>query len=124
MRAVGAAIIGLLAGAALPAIAAELPIEGSWGNEAGCRILATGNYEGEDLVALTKTEVQTYVTNCSFVTVTPLENGTIVTTVICGHEGEAEQTLGLMRFSKSEDGKRWGVYAADGGSWGELDRCE
>ncbi|MBX3569767.1 MAG: hypothetical protein KF914_17015 [Rhizobiaceae bacterium] len=110
--------------AAVPAAAAELPIEGNWGNEAGCRILATGNYEGEDLVALTSKEVQTYVTLCSYVAVTPLENGTIVATVICGHEGDAEQTLGLMRFAKSEDGKRWGIYSADGSSWGEVDQCK
>jgi hypothetical protein len=114
-------LLGL--GMALPASAVEIAIGGNYGNEAGCKYLATSNYEGDDLVALTPKDVQTYVTLCSFVTATTLENGTIVTTVICGHEGEETQTLGLMRFTKSFEGDRWGIYDEDGSSWGEVARC-
>jgi len=110
-------------GAALPAAAVEIDAGGNYGNDAGCKYLATNNYEGEDLVALTPREVQTYVTLCSFVNATTLENGTIVTTVICGHEGDEAQTLELMRFTKSLEGDRWGIYGADGTSWGEVSRC-
>src|SRR5262245_31622067 len=91
-------------GVVAPALAVEIDVGGNYGNESGCKYLATNNYEGEDLITLTPTEVQTYVTLCSFVNATTLENGTIVTTVICGHEGDEEQTLEMMRFTKSSEG--------------------
>lgn len=123
MRGLWAASLLLCLSAALPAAAVEISIGGNYGNEAGCKYLATNNYEGEDLVALTPKEVQTYVTLCSFVNATTLENGTIVTTVICGHEGEETQTLELMRFTKSSEGDRWGIYDENGTSWGEVSPC-
>jgi hypothetical protein len=123
MKWLGAASLLACLGAALPAGAVEISIGGNYGNEAGCKYLATNNYEGEDLVALTPKQVQTYVTLCSFVNATTLENGTIVTTVICGHEGEGYETLGLMRFAKVYEQDKWGIYDGDGTSWGEVPRC-
>lgn len=106
-----------------PVRAAEIDIGGNYGNEAGCKYLATNNYEGDDLVVLTPREVQTYATLCSFVTATTIDNGTIVTTVICGHEGEETQTLEMMRFTKHAEADRWGIFDQNGTSWGEVPRC-
>lgn len=109
--------------AAAPAGAVEIAIGGNYGNEAGCKYLADGLYGDDTVVALTPKEVQTAVTLCSFVTATTLENGTIVTTVICGHEGEGTETLGLMRFTKVYEQDKWGIFDGNGDTWGEVPRC-
>lgn len=114
-------LIGL--SCAVPTVAAEINIGGTYGNEAGCRYLADGVYGDDTVLALTPGEVQTAATLCSFVTATTLDNGAIVATVICGHEGEGYETLGLMRFARSGDGLKWGIYDADGNSWGEVPPC-
>src|SRR5690349_2721264 len=80
--------------------AEEIKIGGNYGNEAGCKYLKDGVYGDDNVLALTPKEVQTAVTLCSLVTATTLEGGTIVASVICGHEGEETQTLGMMRFTK------------------------
>lgn len=101
----------------------QIKIGGNYGNEAGCKYLATNNYGDDSVLALTPKEVQTAVTLCSFVTATTLENGTIVASVICGHEGEETQTLGMMRFTKVYEQDRWGIFDANGDTWGEVSPC-
>ncbi len=110
-----------LAGAAS---AATLDIAGKYGNAAGCRYAKTSEYVGEDLVLLTPEEVMTYVTLCGFIEVIPVGDGTRVVTSICGHEGEATQTIEMFRIVRDATGKdSYEVFQASGDSWGVLQRC-
>lgn len=113
----------LLACLATPALAVEIDIGGNFGDEAGCRHLSPGGYVGEEYIALTPKEVGTYATLCTYVTATTLENGTIVTTVLCGHEGTDEQTMGFMRFTRTQDGSKWAIHDQNGTLWGEVPPC-
>ena len=88
----------------LGAIAAELDIPGNYGDEAGCRFAKTNNYSEEDILLLTRQYVTTQVTQCFFVQFFPAEADSQVAIVTCGHEGEGETTLGLMRVQKAPDG--------------------
>ena len=108
----------------LGAIAAELDIPGNYGDEAGCRFAKTNNYSEEDILLLTRQYVTTQVTQCSFVQIFPAETDSQVMIVTCGHEGEGETTLGLMRVQKASDGvDAYLVFDQDGSMWGEVRRC-
>ncbi len=109
---------------ALPALSAELDIPGDYGNEAGCRHARTHDYSEEDMLLLTRRDVGTHVTSCSFVQVFPAEADNQVALVTCGHEGEAETTLGLLRVQKSQDGMdAYLVFDESGTMWGKAGRC-
>jgi len=104
--------------------AAELDIPGNYGNEAGCRHAVTNDYSEEDMLLLTRRDVGTQVTLCSFVQIFPAETDSQVAIVTCGHEGEAETTLGMMRVQKSPDGMdAYLVFDEDGTMWGKAGRC-
>jgi hypothetical protein len=112
----------VLAGA--PALSAELDIPGNYGNEAGCRHAVTNDYSEEDMVLLTRRDVSTHVTLCSFVQIFPAEADSQVTIVTCGHEGEGETTLGMMRVQKSPDGMdAYLIFDETGTMWGKAGRC-
>lgn len=107
-----------------PGNAAELDIPGNYGNEAGCRHAATGDFEGDDLLLLTRRDVSTYATLCSFVHLYPAEADSHVAVVTCGHEGEGYTTLGLMRVQKDPDGvDAYHIFDEDGATWGKAGRC-
>lgn len=107
-----------------PAFAVELDIPGDYGNEAGCRHAKTNDYSEDDMVLLTRKNVSTYVTMCSFVQIFPAEADSQVMIVTCGHEGEGETTLGLMRVQKSQDGMdAYLVFDEAGTLWGKVGRC-
>ena len=53
------------------------------------------------MLLLTRRDVTTHVTMCTFVQLFPAEADSQVAIVTCGHEGEAETTLGLMRVQKA-----------------------
>lgn len=109
---------------ATPAFAAELDIPGDYGNEAGCRHARTNDYSEDDMVLLTRKNVSTYVTMCSFVQIFPAEADSQVMVVTCGHEGEGETTLGLMRVQKSQDGMdAYLIFDETGTMWGKAGRC-
>lgn len=121
-----ALVAAALVSATLPlaAIAAELDIPGNYGDEAGCRFANTSNYSEEDILLLTRQYVTTQVTQCSFVQFFPAEADSQVAIVTCGHEGEGEATLGLMRVQKAPDGvDAYIVFDQDGSMWGEVRRC-
>lgn len=123
---VRSSLLAVLAGlqAVGPAAAAELDIPGAYGNEAGCRYASTGNFEGDDLLLLTRREVSTFVTLCSFVQVLPAEADNHVITVMCGHEGEETTTLGMLRVQKSWDGvDAYLIFDDNGTMWGKVGRC-
>jgi hypothetical protein len=104
--------------------AAELDIPGNYGNEAGCRHAVTNDYSEEDMLLLTPRDVGTHVTLCSFVQIFPAEADSQVAIVACGHEGEAETTLGMMRVQKSPDGvDAYVIFDQNGTEWGKAGRC-
>ncbi|MBL8575808.1 MAG: hypothetical protein JNK47_01155 [Mesorhizobium sp.] len=108
----------------VPAFAVELDIPGDYGNEAGCRHARTNDYSEDDMVLLTRKNVSTYVTMCSFVQIFPAEANSQVMIVTCGHEGQGETTLGLMRVQKSEnDMDGYLVFDEAGTLWGKVGRC-
>ena len=107
-----------------PARAAELDIPGSYGNEKGCAYAGRGDFVGDDLLLLTRNEVMTFVTSCSFVQIFPAEADSQVAIVTCGHEGEGETTLSMMRVQKSQDGvDAHLIFDQDGTMWGKAGRC-
>jgi len=104
--------------------AAELDIPGNYGNEAGCRHAVTNDYSEEDMLLLTRRDVGTHVTLCSFVQIFPAEADSQVAIVTCGHEGEGETTLGMMRVQKSPDGMdAYVIFDQNGTEWGKVGRC-
>ena len=108
----------------LPALAVELDIAGDYGNEAGCRHAKTNDYSEDEMVLLTRKNVSTYVTMCSYVQIFPAEAESQVMIVTCGHEGEGETTLGFMRVQKSQDGMdAYLVFDEAGTLWGKVGRC-
>ncbi len=120
-------IPGVVAGLmflSFPALAVELDIAGDYGNEAGCRHARTNDYSEDDMVLLTRKNVSTYVTMCSFVQIFPAEADSQVMIVTCGHEGESYTTLGLMRVQKSQDDlDAYLVFDEAGTLWGKVGRC-
>ena len=109
---------------ATTANAAELDIPGNYGNEAGCRHARTNDYSEEDMLLLTRRDVGTYVTLCSFVQIFPAEADNQVAIVTCGHEGDEATTLGLMRVQKAPDGvDAYLIFDQDGTMWGKAGRC-
>lgn len=104
--------------------AAELDIPGNYGNEAGCRHAVTNDFNEEDMLLLTPRDVGTHVTLCSFIQIFPAEADSQVAIVTCGHEGEAETTLGMMRVQKSPDGMdAYVIFDETGTMWGKAERC-
>lgn len=111
------AVFPLLSMQLAAATAATLDIDGKYGNPAGCKFAATNNAESDDLLLLTPTEVETYVTFCSFVQVLPAGATTRVVTTICGHEGEEMQTIELMRIEKDGNGAdAYTIFSSSGDS--------
>lgn len=114
---------GLIA-VAFPAVSAELDIPGKYGNEDGCRKAETGIAESDDILLLTPSDVSTYAIFCSFVQIYPSDGDGQVAIVTCGHEGEAEITLGLLRVQQSQDGEdAYLIFDETGTSWGKAGRC-
>ena len=110
--------------AASPVAAAQIEIDGNYGNASGCAFAAGGNDFDDGMFYLTPREVSSYATGCSFLQALRTENGAFVVTVICSHEGEETQTLGLMRIQKAADGSdAYEVFDDDGDLWKKVDRC-
>jgi hypothetical protein len=114
----------LTAAFAASAAAAELDIDGNYGNASGCRIVAGEHLFDDGYLYLTPKNVVTYASYCSFLQVLRAENGAYVVTVICGEEGEGRETLGMMRVQKASDGSdAYEVYNEGGYLWDRADRC-
>jgi hypothetical protein len=114
---------GLLCGC-LGADAAELDIAGNYGNEAGCRFAATKDMSSEDLLLLTPETVSTYATLCEFVQAVPARSGALIVTALCGHEGEIEESIDMLRIQKADEGEdAYRIFGQDGTLWGQVSRC-
>jgi len=121
--AISATLAALIATSSVQA--AELDIPGAYGNEKGCAYARTGDFVGDDLLLLTRKEVMTFVTLCSFVQIFPAEADSQVAIVTCGHEGEGETTVEMMRVQKSQDGvDAYLVFDQNGTMWGKAGRCQ
>jgi hypothetical protein len=119
-----AALALVLAPAAASAEATLPGITGNWGNESGCKMGRGGVREDEDMLLLTPSDVQNFVTFCSFLDV-HVAGEEMVATVICGHEGDDLVTAGLMIIRKrAESPGALLITEADGNGWGEVRPCE
>jgi hypothetical protein len=119
-----ALVAAALAVAVHGAASAELDVAGNYGDDRGCRFARTNTYSEEDMLLLTRQFVATQVTQCSFVQVFPAEADSQVAIVTCGHEGEAETTLEMLRVQKSADGvDAYLVFDQNGTMWGKVGRC-
>ena len=119
--------LATMALAALPlcASAATLPIEGSYGNELGCRLARSGEYnpvEGVEL--LTPSEISTAVTLCSFDEVKPAPGNRYQVSMTCASEGSGpeDNSKDTAEISGSATGG-YTVRFADGTTWGPLKKC-
>jgi hypothetical protein len=120
-----AIITGLICAAPLVAVAAALPISGSYGNELGCQLARTGEYnpvEGVEL--LTPTELSTAVMLCSFDAVKTAPNNGHHVSMTCAQEGSGpeDNTREQVEIS-GNPASGYVVDFADGTSWGPLNRC-
>lgn len=120
-----ATIIGLICAAPLPAAAATLPIEGSYGNELGCQLARSGEYDPvEGVELLTPTEISTSVSLCSFDKVQSAPDGPYRVSMTCAFEGSGpedntEETVEISGGPASG----YTVQFTDGTSWGPLRKC-
>lgn len=120
-----ATCIGLICAAPLSAAAATLPIIGSYGNEAGCALARTDEYNPvEGVHLLTSSELSTAVMLCSFDSVTPAPNDRLRVAMTCAHEGSGpeDSTKGEAEISGSPS-VGYTVHFSDGTSWGPLQKC-
>ena len=120
-----ATIITLFCAAPLTAVAATLPISGNYGNELGCQLARSGEYnpvEGVEL--LTPTELSTSVTLCGFDAVTTISESKFEVTVTCASEGSGPEDNTTEKAEITGDpATGYSVRFADGTSWGPLKKC-
>ena len=124
-RAMRSVRLGLAASVvALPALAGPLNILYNYGNPAGCRNLASGDYSDDSMFYLTPERFSSYVTSCEILQALRPKNDSYVVTTVCGHEGEATLTIEMYRIQKTEDGAdAWEIYADNGDLWQRVEPC-
>lgn len=107
------------------AVAATLPLDGSYGNELGCRLARSGEYDPvEGVELLTPTELSTSVTLCSFDSVEPSPNGGHKVSMTCASEGSGpeDNTREKAEISGAPT-TGYTVHFTNGTSWGPLSKC-
>ncbi len=120
-----AAIVLLIAFATIQAAsAATLGIEGTYGSPAGCKYAADGVYGDEDVSILDNEHYENFVTWCEFVQVLPARDGSRIVTLLCGHEGDAAQTIEQVRIVKATEGDAYDLFSANGDPWASVAKCE
>jgi hypothetical protein len=119
-----AIFIGLICAAPLSAIAATLPISGTYGNPAGCTLARTKNYGEDDSARILRPDgVESMVTACSFNTVTTLANGRHQVTMTCSSEGSGPEDESEEADISGSTDAGYTVRFRDGTTWGPLVRC-
>lgn len=107
----------------LTAGAATLPIDGSYGNKAGCRYATTGESDGsDDFFLLAPNAVTTATAHCEVRSVGNKTATTIDTVLSCQAEGEesgTELTAQIVREGKDA----YKINFKDGTLWGPLAKC-
>ena len=118
------AVFSLFSIQVAPALAEGLDITGTYGNEAGCKF-ATTQEPTEDMQLIDANEYRTYAALCSFIQVIKVNEFTRVMTSICASEGEATETVELLRLQKDPfGGDSWTLYNAAGDDWGVYPKCK
>ena len=105
--------------------AATLPISGSYGNDLGCELARTGNYNPVDGVyLLTPNDLSSSVTSCSFDAVEQAPGDRHHVSMTCASEGSGadERTREKAEIS-GNNAAGYTVHFADGSSWGPLKKC-
>jgi hypothetical protein len=102
-----------------------LSIDGSYGNDLGCELARTGNYNPVDNVyLLTPNELTTSVTLCGFDAVEPALDGVLKVRMTCASEGSGpEDNTTEEAEITSDPATGYSVHFADGTSWGPLGKC-
>lgn len=120
-----AAMIGLACAVPLVSHAATLPIDGSYGNDLGCELARTGNYNPVDGVyLLTPKELSTSVTLCSFDVVKPAPGDGHLVSMTCASEGSGPEENSRENAEISGSPQTgYTVNFADGTTWGPLSKC-
>lgn len=118
-------IAGLICAAPLTASAASLPIDGTYGNEAGCKLALTGNYGEDDSAQIvTPDSLQTMVTACTFTKTSPAPGNRHQVVMTCASEGEGPESNIEDKAEISGDSvSGYTVRFEDGNSWGPLKKC-
>ena len=117
-------IASLLCAAPFAASAASLPIDGKYGNKAGCLYAKTGETTGEDdFILLTPEDIRSAVAFCEIKSVGKAAGNKISTTLSCADEGEAgNMNLSADVIRTGPDSYR--IAFSDGTSWGPFERCK
>lgn len=132
MRPLLAAFLGLSASAACaadgPAVAvSDGPwLTGVWGNAAGCAYHKGGSRDADDtLVVLKPDGLETYVTECEFLSV-QRGTGASVVTALCGHEGEDVLTAEtfIVRDPWEPEARTKRLTDGDGNLRDEVSPCD
>ncbi|MDP3898523.1 MAG: hypothetical protein Q8Q62_17775 [Mesorhizobium sp.] len=83
------AMVGLLLCSMGPAAAAaSLSLDGTWGDEAGCRISQGGGADTDTYVFVRNDEVRQHEASCEVLDVLKGKSGEQVLRTLCGGEGE------------------------------------
>jgi hypothetical protein len=110
----------LLSGAAS---AASLDITGTYGTPAGCKYAADGIYGDEGVSILDAEHYENFVTWCEFVQVLKARDGSSIVTLLCGHEGDAMQTIEMIRVVKATEGDTYDMFHSSGEPWDSVALC-
>lgn len=120
----------MIAGACLllggTAVAAELPITASYGDEDGCAYALTGESSGSDeFFLLTKDAVTTAVAHCTFLEVRPRSDKVFDVTAQCEEEGWTDDLAPFEIEIKPVEPESY-ILNIDGGfsQWGPLALCK
>lgn len=117
------AIIGLTCAAPAATAAATLPISGDFGNDLGCELARTGEYNPvEGVYLLTPDRLATSVSVCLFETVRAAPSGGFDVSLSCGDEGDTEEARDSALITGNE-AAGYTVRFANGTTWGPLRRC-
>lgn len=102
--------------------AQQLDLDGVYGNETGCRVLAGGQYELDDRFLLRPEGYEAHESGCDFVAVHPARDGAALATALCQGEGSYwAQTL--IVSPPDPENRSLLVFFGDGELWHEVRPC-
>lgn len=113
----------LLAGASAASAASLVLPHERYGNAEGCAYLATGNVDSDGMQYLTRDELSTYGSGCTFVSAAADTRGNQRAAGICFHEGEEMLTAEDFIVAAPLSSGSLKIYTASGETWGELEPC-
>jgi hypothetical protein len=120
------ALTGMLYAAPLASAGERLPIDGTFGNEAGCKLVLTGNYgEDDSAIILTQESLSTMVTYCSFTKIDAPPGSRFLVAMTCASEGSGpEDNYQDSADVSGDQDVGYSVRLKNGTEWGPLKRCD